>query len=363
MLVPRPVEILVGPENPKHLEAIRAGLAPRLDYHLVAAQCRGHIRACHASPAAWQGPKILRLVRAMSANLRMAVQIVKSVPAGSVIYSTGETWGLPVAIVSTLMGRRHIHVMYVHRVYSRLWLQLIRLLRSFLHVDGWICITQYQADLLRHALGSAGAPVTVVSQGVDTAFFDSARAGPLDRSPYILSVGAEMRNYPLLFEAVQGLDVQVMVKASSTWMAGMRQQVRSIPPNVTLLTEQLSYPDLRNLYAGAALVVVPLYDTPQAAGITTILEAMAMHKCIVATHSHGLPDGLVEGSTGLITEATCAALGRSIHDLISRTDLAHQLAANAFCFVRQEASLEVHAAKVESFMQVVLQNARVQKQV
>jgi glycosyltransferase involved in cell wall biosynthesis len=343
--------ILIGPEDRRHLEAIQSGRAPRLDYRLVAERCQGEIRQCYSSPAALDGPKVLRTFRSMAANIWIAVQVLKSAPAGSVIYSTGETWGLPVAIASTLLGRLcHTHIVYVHRVYSPMWLRLLHHLRSFLHVDGWICITEHQAHLLHQLFGPCGVPVAAVSQGVDTAFFDPVKTNPSHRSSYVLSIGAEMRNYPLLFEAVRDLDVEVIVKASSTWMATARQQVTSVPPNVTLLSKHLSYPELRELYAGASLVVLPLHDTPQAAGITTILEAMAMGKCVVATRSKGLPDALMDGVTGAITEPTSSELSQTIENLLSRPDWTKHLAMNSYQLVRQEASLEAHATGIESFI-------------
>ncbi len=50
------------------------------------------------------------------------------------------------------------------------------------------------------------------------------------------------------------------------------------------------YPALRQLYARAALVVVPLDDTDFQAGVTTILEAMAMGKPVIVTHTQGQTD-------------------------------------------------------------------------
>jgi glycosyltransferase involved in cell wall biosynthesis len=354
-MVGRLLFILIGPEDRRHLEAIQSGRAPRLDYRLVAERCQGQITQCYPSPAALQGPKVLRTFHSMAANIRIAIQVLKLAPGGSVIYSTGETWGLPVAIAGAVMGRRrHTHIVYVHRVYSPIWLRLLHHLRSFLQVNGWICITEHQAHLLHQLFGPRGVPVAAVSQGVDTTFFDPVKANPSHRSSYILSIGAEMRNYPLLFEAVRNLDVEVIVKASSTWMATARQQVTSVPPNVTLLSKHLSYPELRELYAGASLVVLPLHDTPQAAGITTILEAMAMGKCVVATRSKGLPDALIDGVTGAITEPTSSKLSQTIENLLSRPDWMKHLAMNSYHFVRQEASLEAHATGIESFINQVL---------
>ena len=351
LMVGQELIVLVGPEDGRRVQNAQSGCAPRLDYRLVAERCEGVVKQCYPSPASLHGPRILRVFRSMLTNTRIAAQVIKSVPSESVIYSTGETWGLPVAIAGGMMRRRrHTHVVVAHRVFSPLRLWLIRGLQSSLHVDGWICITHYQARLLRQALGSRGAPVAVVSQGVDTAFFDPVKASPSQPAPYILSIGAEMRDYPLLFEAVRNLDVEVIVKASSAWTTGVQRQFKSVPPNVTWLTGYVSYPELRDLYAGASLVVVPLHDTYQAAGITTILEAMAMQKCIVATRSRGLPDSLIDGVTGLVVEPSAERIAEAILGVLRSPDRAAELAANGQRWARGGGSLEAHAAAVTGFL-------------
>ena len=142
--------ILPGPADRHRLNAIASVDAPRLASRIAADRSRGVIQECCPSPTALHGPKPVRLLRSVCGSLGLATRLVKSARPGSVIYSTGETWGLPVAIAGALLGRRSfLHIVYVHRVYSRLWLQMLRWLRSFLHVDGWICITEFQARLLR----------------------------------------------------------------------------------------------------------------------------------------------------------------------------------------------------------------------
>ena len=114
----------------------------------------------------------------------------------------------------------------------------------------------------------------------------------------ICAVGLELRDYPTLVEAVRGLDVDVVIAAASPWSkrddssAGV-----DVPPNVDVGAYDLF--DLRQLYADAAFVVVPLQETDFQAGITTILEAMSMGKAVVCTRTTGQTDTIVDGETGL----------------------------------------------------------------
>lgn len=339
--------ILVGPEAVSRLHDTEFGLAPRIDYRLVAEPLKGMVVECSSSPTGLRGHRMARVLQSLGGNLRIAGAIARQASADALIYSTGETWGLPVALVGALRSpRRFAHVVYAHRVYSPAWLRFLRLTRGWLAVDGWICITQHQAGLLRRALGPGGPPVRVVSQGVDTAFFDPDKVPTIETTPYLLSVGTEMRNYSLLCDAVRGLPIDVVIKASSSWMASGRSRLGRIPSNVRLLTQSLSYADLRALYSGATAVVIPLYDTPQAAGITTILEAMAMGKSVVATRSTGLPDVLVSEKTGLICDATADALAAAVMRHLRAPSSREELAAAGRDAVLSGYTVEHHARAI-----------------
>lgn len=354
-------QVIVGPENPERLVEIQARRAPRLDYRLVADHIGADVVQWRPSPAQYRGPKPLRVGRSLLDNLSYAFRTAKALSPGSLIYTTGETWGLPMGIAGALVTRRPFtHVVYVHRVFSLIWLCFLRVWHRILAIDGYICVTQRQANLLRRALGEGAAPIAVVSQGVDAQFFNPDAAlspeSPWKR-PYILAVGAEMRNYALLFEAARRVRADFVVQASSAWMAGLREKVANLPPNVRLMTTCLSYRALRDLYAGAALVVVPLCDTPQAAGITTILEAMAMGKAVVATRSAGLPDVLVHGQTGLVVDNDAQVLADGLAQLLQAPECCAALGMVGRRAVLESVTLEYHARQVAEFLVSVYQQS------
>jgi hypothetical protein len=109
---------------------------------------------------------------------------------------------------------------------------------------------------------------------------------------YLLAVGAEARDYPTLVRALAGLDVDAelaigtsVLPPSGTTDALFGSMLRDTAGAVTHVSharvtvhQQLSHRELRELYAGARFVVVPLLDVDFDAGITTITEAMAMGK-------------------------------------------------------------------------------------
>lgn len=340
--------IVVGPEDKEHVRESAEGKAPHLDYRELADLVDGIVIEGAPPPAKFRASKPLAVLRSMIPNLIMAFRLVRQVASGSVILSTGETWGLPLGLAIRMASRKGIrHYVYVHRVFTPNWRHFLRTFGVRLDVDGWFCLTNKQKRALREVLGEQ-ALIDVIIQGVDTRFFNPKLASDAFAAlpPYILAVGAEMRDYALLFEAVSGLRLPVMIRASSKWTTGQRQRIAEAPPNVKLIERQLSYGELRDLYAGAAVVVVPLVNTLQAAGINTILEAMAMHRPVIATRSDGLPDILVNGETGLVVDAKASDLAAAIQDTILAGKKCKRILDRASTRVEEEASLERFAARI-----------------
>jgi glycosyltransferase involved in cell wall biosynthesis len=139
----------------------------------------------------------------------------------------------------------------------------------------------------------ARARVALVPYQTDERFW-APRDVPLKNQ--ICSAGLEYRDYRTLAEAVAGLDVDVVVAAASHWSKhesplesrGALHAPSALPPNVRVAA--FDYAALRQLYAESLFVVVPLHDVENQAGITTILEAMAMGKAVVVSHTRGQTD-------------------------------------------------------------------------
>jgi len=80
-----------------------------------------------------------------------------------------------------------------------------------------------------------------------------------------------------------------VIGAASHWSRQRNTaEGRGIPQNVRV--DSFDSQARRELYARSAVVVVPLYDVDFQAGVTTILEAMAMAKPVVVTRSQGQID-------------------------------------------------------------------------
>jgi glycosyltransferase involved in cell wall biosynthesis len=103
---------------------------------------------------------------------------------------------------------------------------------------------------------------------------------------------------------------------------------------------------LRDLYARAAIVAVPLRDCPHAGGVTAVLEAAAMGRPMVVSDSAGVRDWAIDGETCLCvpcnnTQALAAALRVLANDAVLR----QRIGAGARAFAEAQNAPAVFAAR------------------
>jgi hypothetical protein len=190
-------------------------------------------------------------------------------------------------------------------------------------------------------LGAPPERIRVLRWAVDHRFF--APAGCSARPGFALTLGeTRLRDYPLLFQAVDGLPLQLRVRAGGYSSAReKRPTVFQNPPANVALLPRLSPTALRDLYAQARFVVLPVYDVVYPAGLTAALEAMCMARAVIATRSRGLADYLIEGETCLLVDSgDVAALRDAIRRLAADPELARRLGENGRSLVETELNQE-----------------------
>jgi glycosyltransferase involved in cell wall biosynthesis len=255
---------------------------PRKDYFELQRELDADILDVSAlRNAAWTRV-VSRLAGAATAQALLARARAGSYDA---IFVDRESTGMLLAALLRL-GRRPRLVMIGHLLTplrKRLLFRVFGLARA---VDTIIVHSSRQLKLVQEQLGLRPEQVALVPYQTDPSFW---RPRGTVTPGQICSAGLEYRDYATLVEAVQGLDSTLVIAAASHW--SKHQGIGSssgLPANVRVAS--FDYPGLRELYATSAFVVVPLYDVENQAGITTILEAMAMGKAVVVSHTRGQID-------------------------------------------------------------------------
>jgi glycosyltransferase involved in cell wall biosynthesis len=264
-----------------------------------------------------------------------------------VIVADGEQVGLPLAILWRLTLRRHrpAHVMIAHIMSVPKKVLLFRHLHLGRLVDLVLVYSSWQQAFIRRELGLPAEQVVLTTFMVDTHFFSSDEVGP-EPEQMICSAGLERRDYATLIDAVRGLDVRVVIAAASPWSKLADTTGESeLPANVEVC--RLGFVDLRQLYRDARFVVMPLQEVEFQAGVTSILEAMAMGKTVICSRTRGQTDVLEDGVTGVyVTPGSTSELRSAIVDLLDHPDRALTLGVAARRYVERECDVVTYAERL-----------------
>src|SRR6185312_14637604 len=119
---------------------------------------------------------------------------------------------------------------------------------------------------------------------------------------------------------------------------------------IAVIRGRLRWRELRQLYAEARFIVVPLAASVHASGISSLLEAMAMGKAIIVSDSPGIRGTVEPDVTALVVPCgDDAALRQAIERLWTDDLLCQRLGAAARAFVEKNNSYAVTANRLAKF--------------
>lgn len=297
--------ISVQPTDKMRAE-IAAGIQPRRDYLTLQQALEADI----VYPDDTRTTLLGRLIRRVfGARVAIAWAAFHRHRAYDYVLSDTEKVGLPLAMLMKLSrtppGRpRHIMIAQnlspgKKRIFFRFGVGS--------HLDIISVHSSAQHALATEVLGMPQERVFKLPMFAETKFWhlpaspisDGNIHSTISQRPMIFSAGAERRDYSTLFNAVRDLDVDVHIAAASAAAfhrdhADRRNrskgpaQFSDVPSNV--IVKRCNFNEMRQLYAAARFVVVPVVETDDSAGLTVILEAMAMGKAVIVSGTRGQTD-------------------------------------------------------------------------
>lgn len=334
-----------GTISPDLLSSVDAGQRPRADFVVLADRLGAHL-IDYAEAHQRAGP-IGRVIHKLAGNnALLAWTCFRSRKLYDAIFTDGEQVGIPYAAFCLVSrrGSRPVHSMIVHIMSVRNKVIVFKALGLKRRVDRMFVYARSQGDFAVNRLHMRPAQVQLTSYQVDTEFFAIERVTPAPRR-MICAAGLEFRDYDTLAEAVRELDVEVVIAAASPWSKRTSSLGDTVPPNVTVC--KLTLFDLRQLYADALFVVVPLRATEFQAGVTTILEAMAMSRAVVCSKTSGQTDVIVHGETGLYVDpGDVTALRNAIRLLLDDPNEAGRLGEAGREWVVANADVSLYAGRL-----------------
>lgn len=337
---------------------IERGMRPRADYFELARAFDADL-IDYAEARRCGGWFRLLLERVAGAGVALAWTCYRRRGQYEVIFTDGEQVGIPLAWLMKFIGfashRRPHHLMIVHILSIKKKMLFFDLFGIQSHIDRFFVYAARQKQFIEGRWKIAPERVSFTPFMVDTRFFslDQVQSPPMSE-PMICSVGLEARDYPTLIAAVRGVDVRVTIAAASPWSKRAdTTRGAALPENVEL--RRFSQFDLRQLYADSRFVVMPLYDVDFQAGVTAILEAMAMGRAVICSRTAGQTDVVVDGETGLyVPPGDPQALRAAIEYLLSNPLEADRMGQAGRRRVAQLMSLDHYTVRLGGFVREAL---------
>jgi glycosyltransferase involved in cell wall biosynthesis len=232
------------------------------------------------------------------------------------VFSDSESIGIPLALAMRATGRRTSHLMLAHHLTNGRKPALIRRFRLDRHIDRIVLHSPRQVELAVRELGIPAGKLVLDPYYADTDFWQPRPEVP--EEPLVVAAGREHRDYATLAAACEGLPVRAFVAAGSTHSPSATTHMPERWPE-GFEVGTAGPVELRDLYARAAVVVVPVVESDFQAGVTVVLEAMAMGKAVVATAARGWAGVIQDGVDGLLVppgdpDALRQALSRVVDD-------------------------------------------------
>jgi glycosyltransferase involved in cell wall biosynthesis len=243
------------------------------------------------------------------------------------ILARADRLGLPLALMFKLSAGRRDTVLVSAWLSRRKKAIFLSHFKVASHLSAIINYSSVQMELARTRLGVAPEKLYNCLQPVDERFW---RPQDAPSREHILAVGSEARDYPTLARALDGLDVTAVLAVGSAVLRPsgdvdvlfgpmVRDAAHAMSSDRIRLRQQAAPRELRALYAAAWFVVVPLHEVDFDAGVTVIVEAMAMGRAVIATRTRGQVDVIRDGENGLYVppgdpDALRAAIVRLLAD-------------------------------------------------
>ncbi|HXG24620.1 MAG TPA: glycosyltransferase family 4 protein [Chthonomonadales bacterium] len=326
---------------------VAANEHPQMDYYALQAELEADL-ADYAVLDADRHP-LVRAARKLGKDVGLAMHGFLRRNNYDVIYSNGENVSIPLAALFRLARQRPRHVLIGHHLSPKKKRPFLRVLHP--QMDAIFVYARTQYEYAQQALGIPAWKLHLIPFHADHRFYHPMRV-PVRNM--ICSAGLEWRDYPTMIEAVRGLDVEVCLAAASPWSKHKNETAgRTLPPNVS--ARCYNYTELRQLYAESCLVVVPLYDNDFQAGVTTLLEAMAMGKAVLVTRTVGQRDVIEDGENGVyVPPGDPAAMRDAILRLLNNPQEAARLGKNARKTIEENMTLDHWAQRIATVTRTVV---------
>lgn len=263
------------------------------------------------------------------------------------ILSHGMQSGIVLSLWRTLFPTKAKHIVFDIGAFNSgaekgLALRLMQLASK--SIDGVIYHTSSQKQYYERFYPWLAEKSRFIPFGTDLDFFRMEKTAP-PAALYMICVGSAKRDWKTLIEAYRKLGTTVQLKLIGrvdpryNGIAGV-EQLPVIP--IRELIEQIR---------GASFCVLPLESFPYSCGQMTLMQQMALGKCVIAADVPSLGDYIEDGVTAITYPAGDAeALAKKLEWAIANPEERDAIACRGMKYLAEQCNETIMAEEIERFI-------------
>lgn len=268
------------------------------------------------------------------------------------IVSHGMQSGIVLSFWRRLFGTRAKHVVFdIGSFNSAAEKGLILKIEQFASkaIDGLIYHTSSQQTYYEKFFPWLVERSKFMRFGTDLDFFDPVQLRPAeDRDEYIVCVGYSKRDWDTVIKAYQQLKTDKKLR----FIGHIEEKYRDISG-----VEQYAFmpiQDLMNQIHNASFSVLPLKSFNYSYGQMTLMQQMALGKCVIAARVPSLIDYIEDGETAVMYEPENASdLAEKMANLIRDPMRGQVIASQGQIYLQNHCNEEIMAREIEDYFKLV----------
>lgn len=211
-----------------------------------------------------------------------------------------------------------------------------------------LAVDHKQAAFFERELDRLPGTTTAFRYGIDYEWFENylKNFSKFSKRRYIFCPGSAYRNDTTLIKAIS--DMEVEVKRFQLRNERVRgSDLQKIGKATVRNTCNIPYVEYVSACLSSAVVIISVYNHDKPAGLTTLLECMALGRPIIITRGLSSNDYVINGVTALEYKADdWIGLQKQISKLLENHELAEEIARTARETLKQEYNLDKCGAEL-----------------